>query len=70
MTNMQYEIRPEIRTLAIKLEKERRKKESEKNCTLNSTNTKVQTSSPPERGTEYREELFYREGFKKIWKKY
>ena len=66
---MEYEIRPEVRTIAIKLEKERREKANALKTTPNSNSTKAQTSSQPERGTEYREELDYREGFKKVWKK-
>jgi hypothetical protein len=67
---MMYEISREVRTLAIKLENERRKKQSVERIMQSSTSTKEQTLNVRERGTEYREEPIYREGFKKIWKKY
>jgi hypothetical protein len=67
---MMYEISPQMRTIAIRLENERRKKQSEKSCTLNSTSTEGQTLNPPERGTVYREEIDYREGFKWPHNKY
>lgn len=62
---MQYEISKEVRTLAIELENKRREKMNEEKTMPSNSSTKAQTSSQPERGTEYREELFYREGFKK-----
>ena len=61
---MMYEISQEMRILAIKQENERRKQQNEKNCTLNSTSTPVQTLSQQEPGTVYRDEGDYREGFK------
>lgn len=65
---MMYEISPQMRTLAIRLENERRQKLKDESGALNSTQTK--TSSQQEPGTVYREEIDYREGFKWPHNKY
>ena len=66
--NMMYEISPEIRTLAIKLENERRKKQSEESGTPSKSSTEEQSSLRPPSG--YREEIDYREGFRWPYNKY
>jgi hypothetical protein len=60
---MMYEISPQMRILAIKLENERRQKLKDESGALNSTQTKTSTTQESGRG-EWREELDYREGFK------
>jgi hypothetical protein len=65
---MMYEISPQMRTIAIRLENERRQKLKDESGALNSTQTK--TSSQQEPGTDYREEIDYREGFKWPHNKY
>jgi hypothetical protein len=73
---MMYEISPQMRILAIKLENDRRQKMTAGSGEQNKKSTETQTSTHQQDGmfdhqfgSGWREEGDYREGFKKLWKK-
>lgn len=80
---MMYELSPQMRTLAIKLENDRRQKMTAGNGEQNKKSTETQTSTHHSTtrdtstdlydlqfGSGWRDEGDYREGFKKLWKRW